>query len=69
MTDRKTARVVDAPGADLAEVNEKATRFLDVMVKQVSGFEIKVFVDTKRKDTGPYQIGVNDELGQARLDA
>jgi seryl-tRNA synthetase len=32
------------------------------MVKQVSGFEIKVFVDTKRKDTGPYQIGVNDGL-------
>ena len=41
---------------------EKASRFLEVMVKQVSGFEIKVFVDTKRKDTGPYFSGVNDEL-------
>ncbi len=60
--DYLTARVVTRPGADLVEIKEKAGRFLDVMVKQVSGFEIKVFVDTKRKDTGPYQVGVNDEL-------
>jgi seryl-tRNA synthetase len=60
--DGKTARVVTRPGADLVEIKEKASRFLDVMVKQVSGFEIKVFVDTKRKDTGPYHVGVNDEL-------
>ena len=32
------------------------------MVKQVSGFEIKVFVETKRQDTGPYHVGVNDGL-------
>ena len=38
------------------------SRFLDVMVRQVSGFEIKVFVDHKRKDTGPYQVGVNQGL-------
>jgi seryl-tRNA synthetase len=60
--DGRTARVVTRPGADLAEVKEKAQRFLDVMVKQVTGFEIKVFIDTKRKDQGPYHIGVNDEL-------
>ncbi len=60
--DGLTARVVTRPGADLAETKEKATRFLEVMVKQVSGFEIKVFIDTKRKDQGPYHIGVNDEL-------
>jgi seryl-tRNA synthetase len=60
--DGKTARVVTKPGADLVEVEAKAKRFLDVMVKQVSGFEIKVFIDTKRKDTGPYHVGVNDEL-------
>lgn len=60
--DGKTARVVCKAGADLAEVEAKAKRFLEVMVKQVSGFEIKVFVDTKRKDTGPYFRGVNDEL-------
>ena len=60
--DGKTARVLCKAGADLAEVEAKAKRFLEVMVKQVSGFEIKVFVDTKRKDTGPYFRGVNDEL-------
>ncbi len=49
-------------GANMQEIAEKAARFLDVMVKQVSGFEIKVFVDTKRRDTGPYQIGVNQGL-------
>ena len=60
--DMKTARLVARDGANMEEVADKAKRFLDVMVKQVSGFEIKVFVDTKRKDTGPYQIGVNDGL-------
>lgn len=60
--DYRTARVVTRPGADLAEVAEKSQRFLDVMVRQVSGFEIKVFVETKRKDTGPYFNGVNEEL-------
>jgi seryl-tRNA synthetase len=60
--DGKTARLLTKPGADLQEATDKALRFLAVMVRQVSGFEIKVFVDTKRKDTGPYQIGVNDGL-------
>ncbi len=60
--DGLTARVVARPGADLVETREKTQRFLDVMVRQITGFEIKVFVDTKRKDTGPYYIGVNDEL-------
>jgi seryl-tRNA synthetase len=60
--DGKTARLVTKPGADLQVATEKALRFLAVMVRQVSGFEIKVFVDTKRRDTGPYQIGVNDGL-------
>jgi seryl-tRNA synthetase len=60
--DGLTACVVARPGADLAEAREKTKRYLDVMVRQISGFEIKVFVDTKRKDTGPYFAGVNDEL-------
>ena len=60
--DGKNARVVTRAGADLVEIEAKAKRFLEVMVKQVTGFEIKVFVDTKRKDTGPYHVGVNDEL-------
>ena len=60
--DLKSAKLIARDGANMKEVADKAKRFLDVMVKQVSGFEIKVFVDTKRKDTGPYQIGVNDGL-------
>lgn len=60
--DLKSARLIARQGANMGEVADKAKRFLDVMVKQVSGFEIKVFVDTKRIDTGPYQIGVNDGL-------
>jgi seryl-tRNA synthetase len=60
--DGKTARLLTKPGANLQEATDKALRFLAVMVRQVSGFEIKVFVDAKRKDTGPYQIGVNDGL-------
>lgn len=60
--DRKTARVMVRPGASPDEVIDKATRFLDVMAKQLSGFEIKVFIETKRRDTGPYQQGVNEGL-------
>ena len=58
----KTARLILRPGADMAEAADKARRYLDVMVKQVTGFEIKVFVETKRKDTGDYQRGVNEGL-------
>jgi seryl-tRNA synthetase len=60
--DMKTARLVVRPGADPKEVCDKAQRFLNVMVRQVTGFEIKVFVETKRRDTGPYQVGVNQGL-------
>jgi seryl-tRNA synthetase len=60
--DGKTARVVVRPGADMEETKQKTERFLAVMVRQITGFEIKVFVETKRKDTGPYFAGVNDEL-------
>jgi seryl-tRNA synthetase len=60
--DRKTARLIVRPGADLDQVADKARRYLEVMAKQLSGFEIKVFVETKRKDTGPYVRGVNDGL-------
>ncbi len=59
-----SATVVTKPGADLTEISDKANRFLNVMVRQVAGFEIKVFVETKRKDTGAYQVGVNDGLVQ-----
>jgi seryl-tRNA synthetase len=61
-SDLKTVRIITRPGADLAQVTDKSRRYLDVMVRQVAGFEIKVFVETKRRDTGPYQQGVNQGL-------
>jgi seryl-tRNA synthetase len=50
------------PGADAVVAVDKASRFLEVMAKQLSGFEIKVFVETRRRDTGPYVRSVNEEL-------
>jgi seryl-tRNA synthetase len=61
-SDLKTVTVRARPGADLAVVTDKTRRYLEVMVRQVAGFEIKVFIETKRKDTGPYQAGVNEGL-------
>lgn len=60
--DRKSARVFLRPGVNPSEVAGKARRYLDVMAKQLSGFEIKVFVETQRKDQGPYQKNVNEGL-------
>lgn len=60
--DMKTARMTMKPGAPVDDVAAKAKRFLEVMVRQVSGFEIKVFVETTRRDHGPYQLGVNQGL-------
>ncbi|MDX2156634.1 MAG: hypothetical protein SFW09_08995 [Hyphomicrobiaceae bacterium] len=60
--DMRTARLMLRPGAPIDEVADKAKRFLGVMVRQVSGFEIKVFVETKRRDQGPYQRAVNEGL-------
>ena len=61
-SDGRTARLLVRPGADISEVTDKAERFLAVMVRQVTGFEIKLFAETKRRDTGPYQVGVNSGL-------
>lgn len=60
--DRKSVKLITRPGADLEQATDKAKRYLAVMAKQLSGFEIKVFVETKRKDTGPYQKNVNAGL-------
>ena len=57
-----TATVLLRSGAPVEESIAKARRFLDVMVRQVSGFEIKVFVETKRRDNGPFQQNVNRGL-------
>ena len=60
--DRRTARLVVRPGALTSDITDKANRYLNVMAKQLSGFEIKVFVETHRNDTGPYQQNVNEGL-------
>ncbi len=62
--DMKSARLVLKAGAPVDEVADKARRFLGVMVRQLSGFEIKVFVETKRRDQGPYQMNVNQGLAE-----
>jgi seryl-tRNA synthetase len=64
--DRKSARLIVRPGADISVVMDKARRFLEVMAKQLTGFEIKRFVETKRRDTGPYVRGVNAGLVDRR---
>jgi seryl-tRNA synthetase len=60
--DRRTARLIVRPGASPAETAGKARRYLDIMAKQLSGFEIKIFAETKRHDTGPYEPAVNEGL-------
>lgn len=60
--DGKTATVVLQDRRDIDAVMDKAARFLDVMAKQVSGYEIKVFSESVRKDEGPYQKNVNQGL-------
>ncbi|MEZ5843063.1 MAG: hypothetical protein R3D27_04945 [Hyphomicrobiaceae bacterium] len=61
-TDGRSATVRLRPGADIDAAAGKARRYLEVMAKQISGFDIKLFVETKRRDQGPYQQGVNAGL-------
>ncbi|MGI9409191.1 MAG: aminoacyl--tRNA ligase-related protein [Hyphomicrobiaceae bacterium] len=60
--DMKTACVKIRPNAHSEELLDKAKRFLEVMSKQTSGFDIKVFNEHQRKDTGPYETKVNRKL-------
>jgi seryl-tRNA synthetase len=60
--DLKTARIVLKSAGDYDTIVDKARRYIEVMSKQVSGFEPKVFIATKRRDQGAYQIGVNQGL-------
>jgi seryl-tRNA synthetase len=62
LPDLTTARVILTRSAEREAALDKAKRFLDVMAKQLSGFETKVFVETKRQDDGPYQMNVNGGL-------
>jgi seryl-tRNA synthetase len=60
--DMRTARLSLRANAPVEQVVDKARRFLEVMARQVSGFEIKVFAETRRRDQGPYQHDVNGGL-------
>ena len=60
--DRKSVRVLLRRGAPIDEVMDKAKRYLAVMVRQISGFGVKVFLETKRRDQGDYVRDVNAGL-------
>jgi seryl-tRNA synthetase len=62
--DLTKAHLVLRPAAPLGDVVDKATRYLDAMSKQRSGFDIKVFVETTRRDTGDFERDVNNGLVQ-----
>lgn len=63
--DRATARLVMKSNAPQDEVIDKATRYLATMVKQVSGYEAKVFLENKRRDKGDYLSDANAALAKA----
>ena len=60
--DRTSVRVLVKRGAPVDEVLDKARRYLAAMVRQVGGFETKVFIETQRRDRGPYTPRVNEGL-------
>lgn len=60
--DMKTARVILRSSEMNDDVIDKAKRYLEVMSKQVSGFDIKVFIENKRRDNGAYENNVNEKL-------
>ncbi len=62
--DRRIATVFLMSSDDLEATVDKASRFLDVMVKQVSGFDVKVFFENTRTDPGPYQEKVNEGFAE-----
>ena len=60
--DLKTVRVLLRRGAPVDDVMDKARRYLAAMVRHIGGFDIKVFLDAKRRDTGDYVRDVNAGL-------
>ncbi len=63
---RTKATVHLRSSGDVDEVIDKATRYLDVMAKQMTGFDIKVFLENARKDDGLYEPNVNRELAKRK---
>ena len=62
MACRSKANVQIKATADIDEVVDKATRYLNVMARQLTGFDIKVFGENVRRDEGEYATGVNKKL-------
>ena len=60
--DGKTATVSLRDGGAAEEAVDKATRYLAMMAKQRTGWEIKTFGGVERRDTGAYHTDVNGEL-------
>ncbi len=60
--DRHSVQILLRRGAPIDGVVDKARRFLASMARQVSGFETKVFAETRRRDPLPYVSGVNEAL-------
>lgn len=60
--DRKSVRAILNDPTRGGEVQDKATRYLDVMAKQLSGFDIKIFFKNQRRDDGPYISDASREL-------
>ncbi len=44
------------------EVEGKLGRFLEAMLKSQHSFDTKLFIETKRKDLGPYEVDVHSKL-------
>lgn len=60
--DGKTVTLEIRDASHIDEVVEKAQRYLTVMAKQRTGFDIKTYSENVREDDGPYQSGVNEEF-------
>ena len=60
--DGKSVRVILKDEAEAEDVQDKALRFLEVMARQVAGFDTKTFFENKRKDNGPYLGNANEAL-------
>ena len=60
--DRNAVRAILKDPTRADEVADKATRYLEVMARQLSGFETKVFFKNQRRDDGPYAADASTKL-------
>ena len=62
--DRRTATLHLKGPENVEEVMDKSKRYLEVMAKRLTGFDVKVFLENKRKDDKPYEAEVTGELAK-----